>query len=82
MFDSEIKLIHSLLLNTFKVADSKAEVQAALWRIPPVDDNEPPPPDSPVSLSSPGGSHTRSLQLLCNLENRGENMKRFVSAPV
>lgn len=61
---------------TVSVSDSKAETKASLWRIPPVDDTEPPHPDSPAM--SPAGGHTRSLQLLCNLDNSQENMKRFV----
>ena len=58
------------------VSESKAEVHAALWRIPPVDDNEP-PPDSPGI--SPGSGHSRSLQLICHLDNKHENIRRLVN---
>ena len=58
------------------VTDSMAEIQGALWRIPPVDDNEPPSLDSPGL--SPGSGHSRSLQLICTLENNHENIQRLV----
>lgn len=57
------------------MSESKAEVQGALWRIPPVDDNEP-PLDSPGI--SPGSGHSRSLQLICHLDNKHENIRRLV----
>ena len=43
--------------------------------MPPVDDIEPPHPDSPGMLSSSG--HARSLQHLCDLSSTQDNMKRW-----
>ena len=60
----------------FSVSDNKAEIKAAIWRIPPVDETEPPPPDSPGLSHSCGGGYTRPLQLVCQLDNQNENMKR------
>ncbi|XP_067032800.1 EARP-interacting protein homolog isoform X1 [Acropora muricata] len=62
-----------------KVTDSMAEIQGALWRIPPVDDNEPPSLDSPGL--SPGSGHSRSLQLICTLENNHENIQSILWNP-
>ncbi|XP_015749955.1 PREDICTED: protein TSSC1-like [Acropora digitifera] len=56
-----------------------AEIQGALWRIPPVDDNEPPSLDSPGL--SPGSGHSRSLQLICTLENNHENIQSILWNP-
>ena len=58
------------------VSESKAEIHGALWRIPPVDDTEPPGLDSPGI--SPGSGYSRSLQLICNFDNKHENMRRLV----
>lgn len=57
------------------MSESKAEIQGALWRIPPVDDTEP-PLDSPGI--SPGSGHSRSLQLICHFDNKHENIRRLV----
>lgn len=62
----------------FPVSDNKAEIKAAIWRIPPVDETEPPPPDSPGLSHSSSGGYTRPLQLVCELDNQNENMKRLV----
>ena len=40
-----------------------------------MDDNEP-PLDSPGI--SPGSGHSRSLQLICHLDNKHENIRRLV----
>lgn len=73
-----LTIIVSFLLSGINntVTDSMAEIQGALWRIPPVDDNEPPSLDSPGL--SPGSGHSRSLQLICTLENNHENIQRLV----
>ena len=69
------------------MSDSKAEIQGALWRIPPVDDTEPPGLDSPGIVPGSSG-HSRSLQLICTFDNKQENMRRsecvhyFVIKPV
>lgn len=73
------KLINDINVVCFSfllVSDNKAEVKAAIWRIPPVDETEPPPPDSPGLSHSPSAGYTRSLQLVCELDNQNENMKR------
>ena len=57
------------------MSESKTEIQGALWRIPPVDDTEP-PLDSPGI--SPGSGHSRSLQLICHFDNKHENIRRLV----
>ena len=57
------------------MSDSKAEIQGALWRIPPVDDTEPPGLDSPGIVPGSSG-HSRSLQLICTFDNKQENMRR------
>lgn len=62
------------------VSESKAEIQGALWRIPPVDDTEPPALDSPGI--SPGSGHSRSLQLICTFDNKQENMRRLVCCQI
>lgn len=62
----------------FPVSDNKAEIKAAIWRIPPIDETEPPPPDSPGLSHSTGGGYTRPLQLVCELDNQNENMKWLV----
>ncbi|EDO41365.1 predicted protein [Nematostella vectensis] len=64
-----------------KVSENRAEIQGAIWRIPPIDETEPPPPDSPGLIHSPGGGHSRSLQLVCNLENHQENIKSVLWNP-
>ena len=61
------------------MSDSKAEIQGALWRIPPVDDTEPPSLDSPGILPGSSG-HSRSLQLICTFDNKQENIRRSVSS--
>ena len=57
------------------MSDSKAEIQGALWRIPPVDDTEPPGLDSPGIVPGSSG-HSRSLQLICTFDNKQENTRR------
>ncbi|XP_031553898.1 EARP and GARP complex-interacting protein 1-like [Actinia tenebrosa] len=64
-----------------KVSDNKAEIKAGIWRIPPVDETEPPPPDSPGLSHSSGGGYTRPLQLVCELDNQNENMKSVLWNP-
>ena len=41
-----------------------------------MDDTEPPALDSPGI--SPGSGHSRSLQLICDLDSKHENMRRLV----
>ncbi|RMX41659.1 hypothetical protein pdam_00008865 [Pocillopora damicornis] len=62
-----------------EVSESKAEIHGALWRIPPVDDTEPPGLDSPGI--SPGSGYSRSLQLICNFDNKHENMRSVLWNP-
>lgn len=61
------------IIFNFVVSDNKAELKAALWRIPLLDETEPP---SPSLHGGPG--HTRSLHKLCDLENSGESMRRLL----
>lgn len=58
----------------FVVTDNKAELKAALWRIPLVDETEPP---SPSSHGGPG--HSRSLNKLCDLGNDEQGMRRYTA---
>jgi hypothetical protein len=52
------------------VIDNKSEMKAALWRLPLVDETQP-----PSQSAAPG--HPRSLYKLCDLDNNGESMKRY-----
>ena len=66
-------LYFQLILN-FVVTDNKAELKAALWRIPLVDETEPP---SPSLHGGPG--HSRSLNKLCDLGNDEQGMRRYTA---
>ena len=53
------------------VIDNKSEMKAALWKLPLVDETQP-----PSQSAAPG--HPRSLYKLCDLDNNGESMKRYM----
>lgn len=59
-----------------QVSDNKAELKAALWRIPLVDETEPP---SPSLHGSP--SHSRSLNKLCDLGDDEQSLRSVLWNP-
>ncbi|XP_028406159.1 EARP-interacting protein homolog [Dendronephthya gigantea] len=57
-----------------QVVDNKAEMKASLWRLPLVDETQP-----PSQSAAPG--HPRSLFKLCDLDSGGESMKSVLWNP-
>ncbi|CAB3977676.1 TSSC1 isoform X1, partial [Paramuricea clavata] len=57
-----------------QVIDNKSEMKAALWRLPLVDETQP-----PSQTAAPG--HPRSLYKLCDLDSNGESMKSVLWNP-
>ena len=76
-FSSQLVMAVTAFISTIKgvlfdvvVSEHKAEMKAALWRIPLIDETQPP------SLQG-GPGHPQSLHKLCDLNSGDESMKRY-----
>ena len=61
------------------VSDNKAELKAALWRLPPLDDTEPPLNQNDYGSPVSGEQHAASLNKLCSFEGEHKNIRKYVS---
>jgi len=61
-----------------EVNENSAELKAALWRIPPLDETEPPMNPNEYGSPLPGGHQTASLRKLCDFEGGHKNRRRVL----
>lgn len=63
------------------VSDNKAELKAALWRLPPLDDTEPPLNQNDYGSPVSGEQHAASLNKLCSFEGEHKNIRNVLWNP-
>eukprot|EP00794_Sanderia_malayensis_P016871 gene16871-18576_t len=89
-FDDESNIINKCLFarcwrnlayKLKSIVDNKAELKAALWRLPPSDDTEPPLSLNEFSSPTSGGQHSASLNKLCSFKGEHKNVKNVLWNP-
>ena len=76
--DVDPNLVESskIFFYVFAVTDNKAELKASLWRIPPLDDTEPPVNQNEYGSPISGGQHAASLNKLCDFNGEHKNIRK------